>query len=274
MANNNFYQIVNGLLITFGSLRDALTLKFNALSEDDQEWGADNLYDAIRSTENTIRQLKIFANIDRFMQNTPAVVAAQLTAISQGQQATQPYNVITHAKSDFETPRSLEVMYGVPAATILDYNDMTMDEFDAASTVLIPMPANNTNNNVLVVGDQSGTNILGTDIENNATFDPLTNDLKILNTVDTAAQYYQNILSSEKGDIPFYEDIGLPSYAGSDLPTDVVLSMLQQAIEALLTADPLIKTIDAITVTKSGNTVQARSQFHVANNTNPITVTT
>lgn len=265
MATSKYYTLAEQAMKTLEDSIGVLIYNKNLLSDDDQEYGSQNIYDLITKADEAFRQLKVLDCVHEFMGTTKNIMDAQFTAVENGNRS-GAYTILNYQKADYETPRSLEMKFGVPAQTILDFNHMTMDVFDRASIVQIPMPDTIAPaNSVFVTGDQSGNGALGRDISNSGDF--VDGDFEVLSPEDTLAQTVGNILGSERGDIPFYEKAGLPARAGSDLQDEELLPMIQQDIVTALDADSQTLSVDEVTVVRQGNGVSASVRMSVGGQT-------
>lgn len=251
-----------------------LAAKKTTLPQDQVEFQADDFVTALATAEEGLRQVKRLQSLHRFVKTDPATLDGLLSAIDSGQTDLPTTRVITHQKSGWETPRSLEYLYGVPADQILSFNDLAMDQFDAATEILIPLPSTSLTpmDNGLIFGPQTDDLFCGTDVAPDLHIGN-DGDLVKLSPLDTVKQTVQNVMSSEYGDIPFYETTGLDHYAGSDYTTDVVQQMLQYNVANLLAQDTRIAEVLSITVTKEQNAVLVSTKVRLQNS-KEITVTT
>lgn len=224
---------------------------------------ARNWSDTLFQIQAIINQLYLMAGIAQFERTTKDRMRALLTAAAQGLSSGKVTIAITHELSDLDTLRSLELQYGVPWTQILDFNAMTISDFEAASSVQIPMAVELQqpgNQDIPVFGDQTDVNILGTDLtpDLDAGDD---GDLLAQDPVTSFQQWVDTVSVSEKGDFPFYEDFGTNLDLSEDLPRAALDSMIQLRISEAFSVDPRITDVQLIDISHDGNTVTATTRI-------------
>ena len=166
---------------------------------------------------------------------------------------------ITHNIASYETPRSIEVLYGVSWVDILEYNDITAEEFESLDTVIIPVPLErlkSATTNIMTFGDQAGLNVLGKDISETLEEDD-TGDLKALAPAESFAQNINNLANSQKGSIQYYEDYGMDIDVGEDWAEEAYEGLIQIRIMSSLKKDPRVKEVQVPVLRRESNKIYA-----------------
>jgi hypothetical protein len=203
--------------------------------------------------QSQINQLQLMDSIEQFERMSESNMQALFNAITNGEPAGKITVSLTHTVSTIDTPRSLELKYGVPWQQILDYNHISSSDFKSQVTIQIPLPEELTPgpaNGIPTFGDQSGYNILGTDIVD--TLDIEDADFLVLDPVDSFAQCMKHLTNSARGDQPFYETYGLDLVANEQNPQAAQNSVLQLKIQQGYSSDPRVRQVDVVSITKTG----------------------
>ncbi len=166
---------------------------------------------------------------------------------------------ITHEITDLDTPRGLEMKYGIAWEDILIYNNLTTEEFYEQSTILIPIPvriADRITKDILVFGDQTGENIFGHDLTEELDDDGL-GDFIVLEPRETIQQSMQILSTTQKGEISYQEDFGLDIEVGEDWVRESIESFLQMKIIESYKKDPRVRDVEITRINKEGTGLSA-----------------
>jgi Protein of unknown function (DUF2634)/LysM domain len=255
-----YYNIVDQTLKAFENLYASVKISMDQI--ENPEYDSNDWYGALWGIQNTINQLQTMANVHKFERVSQDQMQAIFTSFDNGTPTGKTVVSIAHTITDFDTLRLIEVKYGIPWQNILDFNNMSPSDFVIGAVVNIPVQVNimpEASTQIAVVGDQSGLNILGADLPDEI-IDDGNGDLLVLDPLSSFQQAVDNLITTPKGELPYYEDYGVDLILPEQYPVEAQESMIQVRLNEALSADPRIKEITILDVSKSGNTIQASLQ--------------
>jgi len=256
---NYFSEIERGI--------QALSSMYAAIEREsqDDDLAVGDWLTALWQLQNAINKLTIASAIHRFERVTKDQMLALFRAQGEGKSTGKVILSIPHTLTAFDTLRSLELKYGVEYPEILQYNNLTSEEFETlqpGTMISIPVPVSILQKtlDIPVFGDQTGENILGRDLPN-AVVEGTDGDLKVLEPRDSFVQAINNLSLSQFGDLPFYETYGLNLQAGGDLPRDAEDALAQINIINGFSNDPRIKTFELLDIVREQTALRISAQI-------------
>jgi len=255
-----YYNIVDQTIKAFENLYASVKIAMEQIANP--QYDTNDWYGALWDIQNTINQLQVMANVHKFERVSQDQMKAIFTSFDNGTPSGKTVVSIAHTITDFDTLRSLEVKYGIPWQTILDFNNISPSDIATGMAIDIPVQVNimpNASTQIAVVGDQSGLNILGADLPDEI-IDDGNGDLLVLDPLTSFQQAIDNLITTQKGELPYYEDYGVDLILPEQYPVEVQESMIQVRLNEALSAEPRIKQITILDVSKTGNTIQASLQ--------------
>lgn len=169
----------------------------------------------------------------------------------------KPTNLITigkeHKLRTLDTLQLLSVIYQVSVDILLDYNQLTSDEFDDLreynGTIQIPIVIDikerTRYSDLPVFGSVNGKDSWGTDWENEITL--LNGDVRVLDNENTLTQGISNRFG-DYGSIPGYENETIDLDWGRDYSPEIVETMTVAKLSQKLLREPRVREVSNIKV--------------------------
>jgi LysM repeat protein len=258
--SNYYNEVERGML----ALEEAYArIEAEASKLEDSDFDAVDWGGILWSIQDAINNSQILNAVHKFERLSKEQMQALFAAQAAGESTGKIVVVVVHTIRQTDTLRSIELEYGVPWQDILDYNGMTANEFNTLEEIKIPIHVDVTSRaskEILVFGDQTGLNILGRDLPNELVEDS-SGDLKVLEPVDAFAQAMDNLAKARRGDLPYYENWGLDLRLDEDWPAEAFDSALQLRVAQGFSADPRVKNVSVLEITRDGTAVKIRVEI-------------
>ncbi len=213
-------------------------------------------YGTLWNIQDTINKMQLMYSIHQFERVSKEKMQLLLSQSYSGESIGKVVRNIEYKKREFDTLRTIENQYGVTWQEILQYNNMTSEDFNNSEKIIIPITSeieNETNKNVPVFGSQEGKKVLGTDLPIILQVG-IDGDLLALNEEASFVQLINTISNAQQGDFPFYENFGLQLNIDEDMPDEAIDAMLQIKIYNGFKQDARIKEVEILSIEHKGTT--------------------
>ena len=244
---SQYYKEVEKTKFMFDSVLNTLQNKLSLLTDEDPDLSSNDYSGQIFAVQNAVNQLEVLDNIHKFERITKEQMQYIFSSFDQGLGGGKVIIDMEYTVASYDTTRTIERRFNISWTKIQDYNNILPSQLTAGTKIRIPIEIPISQiaiQDIPTFGDQQGNNILGTDLLNDLTEDPVTGDLAALSNEDSFQQSIQNYFDILPGSIPYYEDVGFDPKVSDDIGEQEKESILQLRIINVVSGDARIKNVD------------------------------
>jgi hypothetical protein len=252
---SQYYKEVDKTKFMFDTALNIIENKLSLLTDEDTDLVDNDYSGQIFALQNAVNQLEILDNVHKFEKITKDQMQYLFSSFDAGLGGGKVVIDMEYTLTSYDTTRTIEQKLNIPWARIQDYNNILPSELVPLLKIRIPIEILINQlaiQEIPTFGDQQGNNILGTDLPNELTEDPITGDLAVLSNEESFKQSVQNYFTMLPGSLPYYEEVGFDPKVNDDHGAEERESVLQLRIINALADDKRIKNVDISDGVKAG----------------------
>jgi hypothetical protein len=252
---SQYYSEVEKTKFMFDTALNVLENKLSLLTDEDPDLAANDYSGQIFAIQSAVNQLEILDNIHKFEKITKEQMQYLFSSYDAGLGGGKIVIDMEYLVTSYDTTRTIEQKLNIPWVKIQDYNNILPSQLVPLLKIRIPIEVPISQiaiQDIPTFGDQQGNNILGADLPNELTEDPISGDLLVLSNEESFKQSIQNYFTMLPGSFPYYEEVGFDPKVSDEHNEEERDSILQLRIINTLSDDKRIKNVDISDGVKAG----------------------
>ena len=185
----------------------------NSLIQRKNTFSFGQYWEILDKVEDTTQKLESLKNISKYLNSS----------LVKGSHVEQKRNLILKQGDSIEKTikdQAFDLDYQNSWATLAVKNNIREEDYNLSGGLLLKANLNSTqpsSSNADVIGDLSGNNFYGKDIDKEIILDEIEGDFKIWTNEETLKESASILANWEKGDVPEFPDLGRPKIIGGNI---------------------------------------------------------